>query len=164
MIYTKITIKNTTKFDEICFCLPSTSSAAKNIVREGPVNDVVSRWRLSHSWKLIQNTSKNLSKFVSGWAMASWPHSGCATVCHQLVDAWRSFANSTLILIMLRYNRNSGYRKIYLFRNNDRYVKWKAVNPCFCGKMEVTRVPPERPSRTTSGTRTAGWEPLCWRV
>jgi len=26
--------------------------------------------------------------------------------------------------------------------------------------MEVTRVPPGRPSRTTSGTRTTGWEPL----
>jgi len=26
--------------------------------------------------------------------------------------------------------------------------------------MEITRVPPGRPSRTTSGTRTAGWEPL----
>jgi len=26
--------------------------------------------------------------------------------------------------------------------------------------MEVTRVPPGRPSRTTSGTRTTGWESL----
>jgi len=26
--------------------------------------------------------------------------------------------------------------------------------------MEVTRVPPGRPSRTTSGARTIGWEPL----
>jgi len=26
--------------------------------------------------------------------------------------------------------------------------------------MEVTRVPPERPSRTTGGTRNTGWEPL----
>jgi len=26
--------------------------------------------------------------------------------------------------------------------------------------MEVTCIPPGRPSRTTSGTRTAGWEPL----
>jgi len=34
------------------------------------------------------------------------------------------------------------------------------VNPGFCEKMEVTRVPPGRPSRTTSGTRTTGWEPL----
>jgi len=33
------------------------------------------------------------------------------------------------------------------------------VNPDFCEKMEVTGVPPERPSRTTGGTRTAGWEP-----
>ena len=34
------------------------------------------------------------------------------------------------------------------------------MNPGFCEKMEVTRVPPGRPSRTTSGTRTTGWEPL----
>jgi len=30
------------------------------------------------------------------------------------------------------------------------------VNPRFCEKMEVTHVPPERPSRTTSGTHTTG--------
>jgi len=34
------------------------------------------------------------------------------------------------------------------------------VNPGFCEEMEVSRVPPRRPSRTTSGTRTTGWEPL----
>jgi len=34
------------------------------------------------------------------------------------------------------------------------------VNPGFCDEMEVTRVLPGRPSRTTSGTRTTGWEPL----
>jgi len=34
------------------------------------------------------------------------------------------------------------------------------VNPGFCKKMQVARVPPGRPSRTTSGTRTTGWEPL----
>jgi len=34
------------------------------------------------------------------------------------------------------------------------------VNPCFCEKREVTRVPTGRPSRTTSGTRTTGWESL----
>ena len=28
--------------------------------------------------------------------------------------------------------------------------------------MEVTRVPPGRPSRTTSGTRATGWEPLVY--
>ena len=50
---------------------PICSSAAKNFVREGLVNDVVSHWRLSNSWKLMQNTSKNLSKFVSKGAMAS---------------------------------------------------------------------------------------------
>jgi len=26
--------------------------------------------------------------------------------------------------------------------------------------MEVTRLPPGRPSRSTSSTRTTGWEPL----
>jgi len=34
------------------------------------------------------------------------------------------------------------------------------VNPGFCEKIEVTRVPSRRPSRTTSGTRTTGWESL----
>jgi len=34
------------------------------------------------------------------------------------------------------------------------------VNPGFCEKMEVTRVPRGRPSRTTIGTRITGWEPL----
>jgi len=33
-------------------------------------------------------------------------------------------------------------------------VNKKAVNPGYCEKMKVARVPPERPSRTT------GWEPL----
>jgi len=36
------------------------------------------------------------------------------------------------------------------------------VNPSFCENMEVTRVPPGRPSRTTSGTRATGWEPLVY--
>jgi len=61
---------------------------------------------------------------------------------------------------MLRSNRNSGFRKIYLFRNKALYGNYKAVDPGFCEKMEVTRVPPGRPSRTTGGTRTTGWEPL----
>jgi len=34
------------------------------------------------------------------------------------------------------------------------------VNPGFCEKVEVTRVPRGRPSHTTSGTRIAGGEPL----
>jgi len=34
------------------------------------------------------------------------------------------------------------------------------VNLGFCEKTEVSRVPPERPSRTASGTRTTGWEPM----
>jgi len=60
---------------------------------------------------------------------------------HQLVDAWRKFANSASKVIMWRYNKNSSYRKIYLFRNKARYVNWKAMNPGFCEKMKVTRVP-----------------------
>jgi len=36
------------------------------------------------------------------------------------------------------------------------------MNPGFCEKMEVTRVPPGRPSCTTSGTRITGWEPLIY--
>jgi len=41
------------------------------------------------------------------------------------------------------------------------------MNPVFCENMEVTRntrVPHGRPSRTTSGTRTTGWEPLCYTL
>jgi len=37
------------------------------------------------------------------------------------------------------------------------------VNPVVCENIEVTwntRVPHGRPSCTTSGTRTTGWEPL----
>jgi len=34
------------------------------------------------------------------------------------------------------------------------------VNPGFYEKVEVTRVPPGRPSRTTGGTCTTGGEPL----
>jgi len=36
------------------------------------------------------------------------------------------------------------------------------VNPGFCKKIEITRVPPGTPSRTTTGTRTTGWEPLMY--
>jgi len=54
---------------------------------------------------------------------------------HQLVDAWRKFVNSTSKVKMLRNNRNSGYRKLYLFRNKAQYVNKKAVNPGFCDKM-----------------------------
>jgi len=56
---------------------------------------------------------------------------------------------------------------MYLFRSKARYVNYKAVNPGFCEKMDVTRntcVPPGRPSRTTSGTRTTGWEPLIYCI
>jgi len=41
---------------------------------------------------------------------------------HQLVDAWRKFAKSASKVIMLRSNRNSDYRKIYLLRNKALYV------------------------------------------
>ena len=40
-----------------------------------------SHWRLSNGWKLIQSTSKNLNKFVSGGPWHFRPHSGCATGC-----------------------------------------------------------------------------------
>jgi len=43
-------------------------------------------------------------------------------ILHQLLDAWRKFANSVSKVIMLRYNRKEGYRKIYLFRNKTQYV------------------------------------------
>jgi len=36
-----------------------------------------SHWRLSNSWKLIQSTSKNLSKMVSGGPWLLRLHSGC---------------------------------------------------------------------------------------
>jgi len=60
---------------------------------------------------------------------------------HHLVDAWREFANSASNVIMMRNNRNSGCRKINLFRNKAFYVNQKAVNPGFCEKMEDLRVP-----------------------
>jgi len=41
---------------------------------------------------------------------------------HQLADAWRKFANSASKVMKLRNSRNSGCRKIYLFRNKARYV------------------------------------------
>jgi len=50
---------------------PEGSSAAKNFVREGTVNHVVSHWRLSNSWNLILSPTKNLSKFVSVGGMPS---------------------------------------------------------------------------------------------
>jgi len=39
----------------------------------------------------------------------------------------------------------AGYTNIYLFRNKAQYANQKAVNPGFCEKMEVSRVPPGRP-------------------
>jgi len=38
------------------------------------------------------------------------------------------------------------------------------MSPGFCEKMEVTRVPFGRSFRTTSGTRTTGWEPLVYSI
>jgi len=54
----------------------------------------------------------------------------------------------------------AGYKNIYSFRNKAQYVNYEAVNPGLCEKMEACRVPPERTSCTTSGTRTTGWELL----
>ena len=51
---------------ELSFYSHLFSSVAKNFVWEGPVSDVVSRWRLSNSWKLTWSASKNPSMFVSG--------------------------------------------------------------------------------------------------
>jgi len=42
---------------------------------------------------------------------------------HQLVDAWRKFVNSASNVIMLKNDRNSGCRKIRLFRNKAQYVR-----------------------------------------
>jgi len=53
----------------------------------------------------------------------------------------------------------AGYRNIYL-ETKPRKL-WIQV---FVKKMEVARVPPGRPSRTTSGTRTTGWEPLTYSI
>jgi len=36
--------------------------------------------------------------------------------------------------------------------------------PFFCDEIEGTRVPPGRPSRTISGTRAAGCEPLIYTI
>jgi len=41
---------------------------------------------------------------------------------HQLVDAWRKFANSASAVIMLRYNRSNRQQEKYLFRNRALYV------------------------------------------
>jgi len=56
---------------------------------------------------------------------------------------------------------------MYLFRNKVQYVNSKAVKPAFYEKMEVTRVPPGRPLRTTlyfcfckAEVPTTGWELL----
>jgi len=80
----------------------------------------------------------------------------------QLVDAWRKFVNNASKVIMLRCNKNSRALENVFIRNKARYVNWKAVDSGFCEKMEVTRVPPGRPSCITSGTHTTGWEPLPW--
>jgi len=67
----------TRKWERVWSKTPIDNTAVKNGVREGPVNDVVSHWRLSNNWKSIQSTNKYLSKFVSRGAMASsvsfWP-------------------------------------------------------------------------------------------
>jgi len=41
---------------------------------------------------------------------------------HQLVIAWRKFADSASKVVMLRNHGNSGYRKVYLFRNKALYM------------------------------------------
>jgi len=50
---------------------------------------------------------------------------------------------------------------MYSFRNKARHVNSKAVHiQVFVKKMEITRVLPGRPSRTTSSTCTTDWEPM----
>jgi len=57
---------------------------------------------------------------------------------------------------MLRYDRNTRLQENLFIQKQSPIRKLEIVNPGFCEKMEVTRVPPGRPSRTTSGTRTTG--------
>jgi len=57
------------------------NSTVNTFVRDGPVNDFVSHWRLlesncyfrlfCNSWNLVQGVSKDLSNFVSGETTAS---------------------------------------------------------------------------------------------
>ena len=65
------------------------SSAAKNFVRGGSVNDVFGHWRhlgsdwffrlFSKCWKLIWSTSKMLASLLRGGPWPLRPHSGCIT-------------------------------------------------------------------------------------
>jgi len=81
------------------------SSAAKNFVREGPVNDVVSYWRrlesncsfrlISNSWKFIQSTSNILTSLFRG---GPWPlraHFGCATAPAMCITKASSLVRGT---------------------------------------------------------------------
>jgi len=63
---------------------------------------------------------------------------------------------------MLRNNRISRLQEnvfIYLETKPETQTR-KLFNPDFCEKLEVTRVPLERLSRTTGGMRTISWESL----
>ena len=78
----------------------------------------------------------------------------------QLVDAWSKFAHSASKVIMLRHNRNSRQQEnLFIYKQSPKR-KLESCESRFCEKMEVTRVPLGRPSRTTSGVCTTGWEPL----
>ena len=75
----------------ICSSRLLLSSAANNFVVKRPVNDVVSHWHPSNSWKLTENTSRNLSKFISG---GPWPYSGCVTAA-STIYSWYLSTKST---------------------------------------------------------------------
>ena len=81
----------------------------------------------------------------------------CLFTFHQLADVWCKFANSASKVIRCDTIEIADKRKIYLFKNKAKCVKYKTANPGFCEKMEATHIPPERPLRTTGG------EPLVQR-
>ena len=72
----------------------------------------------------------------------------CLFTFHQLVDAWRHFANSASKVIMLPNNRNSRLQEPLFIQKQSPRRKLETCESRFCKIMEVTRVPPGRPSRT----------------
>jgi len=67
--------------------------------------------------------------------------------------------------IMAVRNYNGHFRNLYgkytkMQEFINRSHQWKRNVFFLCKRTDGSRVPPWRPSRTTSGTRTTGWEPL----
>jgi len=97
---------NELSFYSYLFC-----SAAKNFVREGPVSDVVSRWRLFNSWKLTWSASKNPSMFVSrdgddlsGFIIAAALHLLSSTVYCKMNDlSWQRINTSFSMVIFSNF-------------------------------------------------------------